>query len=612
MSDELLEYYKQELTFLRQLGTEFATAHPKIAGRLRLGPDMADDPHVERFIEAAAYLNARTRFKLEDDFPEISDALLSVLYPHYLSPVPSMAVVQFTLDRGQGDLVAGYTVPRHSALETDPIDGEPCRFRTAYPVTLWPIELTDASLTGRPFAAPVTPSSPRAVAVLRLQLQCFSKEVRFAQLVMPTLRLFLKGQAQHVYALYELMLNNVLGVALANSPTDREPALLGPECLRPVGFEQDEGMLPYAARSFPGYRLLTEYFAFPQKYLFIDLGGLQGPALRKVGNHLEIYFYLNKTVPELEQIVAGTTFQLGCTPIANLYRQRAEPIILTHRDTEYRVVPDVRRPLAHEVYSVDRVVATSPDNEQLEFRPFYSFKHSHDAQGQKAFYFARREAASAGNAQHDRGSEVFLSLVDLGFRPSAPADWTLDVETTCLNRDLPYRLPLGEGHSGFQLLQGAPITRIECVSGRPTPTLRPALRHGALWRLVSHLSLNHLSLADSEEGAEALREILKLYDFAASPETRSMIEGLLGVACRRVVGRSSGSGSGFVRGLEVTVRLDPARFTGSGVFLFATVLERFLGLYATINSFSQLVATLDKREGVLKKWPPRAGDLVLL
>lgn len=626
MSDELLPYYNRELAFIRRLGAEFAEANPKIAGRLRLGPDTAEDPHVERMIEAFAYLNARTRHKLEDDFPEITDAMLGVLYPHYQAPVPSMAVVQFVLDRSQGELTTGYTIPRTTALETEAIEGEPCRFHTCYPTTIWPVELSSASLTGRPFTAPSTGYTSQSLAVLRLELACYSKDMTFSQLAIDSLRFFLKGQPQHVFAMYELIFNNTLAVALAGSLGDREPVLLEGECIRPVGFARDEGMLPYPNRSFLGYRLLCEYFTFPQKFLFFDLRGLNPEVLHKAGNKLEIYFYLDRSTVDLEQNVTADTFQLGCTPMINLYRQRAEPIALTHTQTEYRVVPDARRPLAGEVYSIDRVTATSPEGAQIEYQPFYSFKHASDRREQKAFWYAtRRPAAHRGDTSRappmggaggriDAGTEVYLSLVDLGFSPSVSADWTLDVETTCLNRDLPHRLPLSEGQGGLRLTSGAPLSRIECLTGRPTPTYRPALKHGAMWRLVSHLSLNHLSLVDYEEGADALREILKLYDFADSAETRSMIDGIQSVRCRRVVGRAADHqrGGGFCRGIEVTIHFDEERFTGSGVYLFACVLERFLGLYCSVNSFSKLIATTNKREGELRRWSPRAGESVLL
>jgi type VI secretion system protein ImpG len=613
MSDELLRYYHRELAFLRRLGAEFAEAHPKIAGRLRLGPDAAEDPHVERLIEAAAFLNARVRLKLEDDFPEITDSLLGVLYPHYQRPLPGMAVAQFFLDRGQADLVAGYTIPRETMLESDPVDGEPCRFRTCYPVTLWPIELVGAELAGRPFAAPTTKHSSQAVAVLRLQLQCFGPQMAFSKLSLGPLRFFLQGQSQHVFPLYELLFNNVLGAALAASPTDRNPVVLDARCIRPVGFERDEGMLPWPERSLLGYRLLTEYFAFPQKFLFFDVVGLDPQVLCRAGNRVELYFFLGRTSVDLEQNVAAGTFQLGCAPLVNLYPQRAEPIALDHTQTEYRVVPDARRPLAAEVYSIDRVTATSPDNETLEFQPFYSFRHATASREQKAFWHSSRRRAQQCAGRPDPGGEVYVSLVDLDFETFDRGDWTLDVETTCLNRDLPHRLTWAPGQSAFRLTQGAPVSRIACVTGRCTPTLRPPLKRGAAWRLISHLSLNHLSLADYEDGADALREILKLYDFADSAETRAMIDGVAGVRSRRVVGRAPGDPhGGFCRGVQVTLQLDENCFVGSGPFLFACVLERFLGLYCSVNSFSQLIVTTKQREGEMRRWPPRAGETVLL
>jgi type VI secretion system protein ImpG len=613
MSDELLPYYNRELAFLHRLGAEFAQAHPKIAGRLLLGPDTAGDPHVERLIEAFAYLNARTRHKLDDDFPEISDALLGVLYPHYQAPLPPLAVVQFQLDRAQGELTAGYAIPAATPLETDPIEGEPCRFRTAYPVTLWPCALESAALMGQPFSAPAISHARKSPAVLRLVLKCFSPDLSFQQLSLESLRFYLHGQAQHVFPLYEMLFHNVLGVALASSPADREPVVLGPECICPVGFAREEGLFPYPARCFLGYRLLTEYFAFPQKFLFFDLAGLSRQTLQKAGRELEIYFYFNRTRADLEQNVSETMFRLGCTPIVNLFPLRAEPIRITQTQTEYRVIPDVRRPLAHEIYSIDRVTAISPANEQVEYRPFYSFRHAADRRQQQTFWHAVRRPAGAEPGSRDAGTEVYLTLVDLGFSPSVPADWTLDVETTCLNRELAHHLIFREGHAALRLTGGAPISRIEVLTRQPTPTLRPALRRGALWRLISHLSLNHLSLVDSADGADALREILKLYDFQDSAETRSMIEGVLNVSGRRVVGRVvEGIHTGFSRGVEVKVHFDEDRFSGSSVFLFACVLERFLGLYCNLNSFSKLVVTTNRREGEIRRWPPRSGEAVLL
>jgi type VI secretion system protein ImpG len=613
MSDDLLDYYERELTFLRRLGAEFAAANPKIARRLRLSPDEeADDPHVERLIEAFAYLTARVRTKLEDELPEITESLLHVLYPHYLAPISSLSIVQFKLDAEQVQLTSGYTIPRHTELETEPIQGHHCRFRTCYPVTMWPIEVGSAILAQAPLPAPRTPYSEAATAVIRIGLRCPSQETSFSTLGLGALRFYLKGQPHNVYRLYELLFNNTVGVAVTRSDSQAEALLLGRDALSQVGFDREEGLLPYPARSFLGYRLLTEYFAFPQKYLFFDLNLDRVQTMPQLGNLIVVYIYLNRVIPDLIRTVTADTFQLGCTPIVNLFPQRADPIALTHTEFEYQIVPDRRRPMALEVYSVDKVIASPPQGDSVEFHPFFSTKHARNRDTDRTFWLTTRRPAEETMAWGDRGTEVYLSLVDLGFRPSAPADWVLEVRTTCSNRDLPQNLPFGGDQPRLQMREGGgAISRILCLTP-PTRTLRPGLGHGLLWRLISHLSLNHLSLVENGD-ADALREILKLYDFADSAETRGQIDGIVGVSSRRVVGsiRSEGPLT-FCRGTEVTIQLDEERYTGSGVFLFASVLERFLALYCTVNSFTKLIATVKGREGELRRWPPRMGENVIV
>jgi type VI secretion system protein ImpG len=407
-------------------------------------------------------------------------------------------------------------------------------------------------------------------------------------------------------------LNNTLGVALAADPRDASPIVLGRDCLSPVGFARDEGMLPYPARSFLGYRLLTEYFAFPQKFLFFDLAL---PALDRslgLGSRLEVFLYLNRSVSELGRVVSAETFSLGCTPIVNLYRQRAEPVILAHTSYEVQVVPDRRQPFSHEVYSIDRVTASPPSGERQEFQPFFSVRHDAGRGEGRRFWHATRRGAEGTLALGDRGTEVYLSLVDLDFRPSVPADWTLDVETTCLNRDLPRSLPYGGGQPRLQLREGTgSLAGLACVTP-PTPTLRLGSRRGFLWRLVSHLALNHLSLVDDPR-AEALREILRLYDFGESDETHRQIEGLISLGSRRAVGGLPAGGAlAFCRGQEVTLEFDEEQFTGGGLFLFASVLERFLALYCTTNSFVRTVARVKGRKEDLRRWPARIGENVLV
>ena len=532
----------------------------------------------------------------------------------FRSPIPSCAIVQLELDPGQNELTAGLTVPRGQMLESESIQGEPCRFRTGYPVTLNPIDVRLATLASAPFTAPATSRANSALAVLRIGLGTRSSNVRFADFGgMKKLRFFLRGQPQHTQKLYELLLNHAVEVAFAKRPDDKGAIAVGPEAIQAVGFARDESLLPYPARSFIGYRLLTEYFTFPQKFLFIDVT-VPPAALARADGVLEMFVYLNRQNGDLEPNITADTLKLGCTPMVNLYEQPAEPIRLTQQQFEYRVVPDHRRPLAHEVYSIDKVTATAADGREAEYVPFFAVKHGGNRSAGPYWHSTRRPAADAAEAKTettavDRGTEAYLSLVDIGFNPSAPLDWTVSVRATCMNRDLPARLPFGGGHPRLQLSDGSGlVTRITCLTP-PTPTVRTHLREEGLWRLVSHLTLNHLSVTDGLDGADALREILALYDFTESAVTRGHIEGVRSVTGKRVLGRANGA---VCRGVEVGIEFDEDRYTGNGLYLFASVLDRFFMLYASVNTFTRTVATVARREGVYKRFPARAGDQIVL
>jgi type VI secretion system protein ImpG len=620
MSETLHHYYERELVFIRQLAQEFAKLYPKSAGLLQLEPNRATDPHVERLIESFAFLTGRIQHKLDDELPELTDALLGVLYPHYQAPIPSMAIVQLELTPGAAQSPQGVPIAAHSVLATPEVEYQrekrlKCHFRTCYPVTLWPIRVAEAALRSPP-PEPAVARPDDAVAALRLQLE-YQGEFPFAGLSLDRLRFFLKGDNQLVADLYELLFSDhVQRVVFRSLDSQAPPVVLKPEeCLGQVGFGPYEGLLPYPPQSFIGYRLLTEFFAFPAKFLFVDLSGWD--RLRRAGFHkkVEVTLYLDRTLTSLEHGVNATTFRLGCTPIINLFKKNADPIALTHSRFEYRIIPDGGHPRGHEVYSVQAVTSLNQAGETREYQPFYSFRHGTAHNDGRAFWCAARRASLL---EDDRGTEVYLSLVDLDFDPRLPADAVLTVETTCLNRDLPTRLQQAGEELAFHLEKVAPVAAIRCLHS-PTLTLRPPLRRGAYWRLLSHLNLNHLSLADEEEGRMALQEMLRLYDFS-DPQAgqqlqavnRNLIDGILGVKCRSVVGRTGTAvSSGFARGTEVTVELDEQKYLGTGAFLFARVLEQFLGLYVSMNSFSQMIGKT-KQRGVLKKWPPRAGAQPLL
>lgn len=614
MSDDLLTYYERELTFLRQSGAEFAAKYPKIAGRLLLEPDKCEDPHVERLIEAFAFLAGRIHRKLDDDFPEITEALLSALCPHYLAPIPSMSIVQFVLDPEQSTLQTGQQIPRGSMLRSRPVAGSPCRFRTCYPVHIWPIELVSAAFE----PSDRSELGGRSVyAMLRMELKTLGG-TPLAELrqkagdseyrVIDQLRFSLQGEGRLVSGLYELLFNNAVRVELRPAGASVSPPLVqSPDSLRPVGFARDEGMIPYPDRFFMGYRLLTEYFSFPDKFHFFDLTGLDKAATSGFSDAFEVRIYFDRTF-DLEASVNAQTFRLNCTPVVNLFRQIAEPIQTSSAKAEYRIIPDVRHPMAVEVHSVDAVLNTAPHlSEPVAYRPLFSCTHAGYREG--IYWHARRRPSTRLN---DSGTEVHLSLVDLNAAASSPDSEILSVETTCSNRDLPAQLSFGAPDGDFHLEGAAIYTAIRCLK-KPTPALRPPLRNGAQWRLISHLTLNYLSLAEQQGGPKALQQLLKLYNFADSPAAERQIEGITRTDARPVL-RSIGSAlaRSVVRGVEVSLEFDERQYVGSGVFLLASVLERFFALYASINSFSQTVLYTRQREGVVKRWQPRAGEQILL
>ena len=626
MRDELLGYYERELVFLRRMGAEFAKKYPKIAARLQLDEDKVEDPHVERMIEAFAYLTARIGHKLDDELPEITEAFLNILYPHYLSPIPSMAIVQFSYGSPNDNLTAAQTIERGTRLNSRPVDGTPCRFRTAFDVDLMPIEIQSAALES---PAPKDARGNLSEASIRLSMRCYGNanlsELKNGATSKPPekMRFYLDGEPQLVFPLYEILLNHSTAVEFRakDAPIDGktmktitniqlkkpDPVILAAsDVIKAVGFDENEAVLPFTKRSFAGYRLLTEYFAFPYKFLFFDLYGIDQAIAKKFGSHFDIVIHLRDITPPVAPIT-NETFRLGCSPIVNLFSKLSDPIYLSQKKFEYQIIPDVHRQSTTEIYSVNDVITTDPrSNRTREFSPFYSMRHAYGEQLEKSFWYGVRRPSQRTD---DAGTEVFLSLVDLKFNPLIPAVEVLNVKTTCTNRDLPAKLPFGGKEGDFEVEGTALLSRVRCLT-KPTETIRPPQRRSAQWRLISHLNLNYLSLVNAENGTpEALQELLHLYNFADSSVTRKQILGITKIATRKVVRQIGGRiGAGFVRGLETTLTFDEEQYVGSGLFLFASVLERFLGLYSSINSFNQLVVRTEQREENVRRFAPRAGE----
>ena len=613
MRDDLLLYYRRELDYLRDSAMEFATKHPKVAARLMLEENKCEDPHVERILESFAFLAARIHLKMDDEFPEITEALLTVVYPQLVRPLPSMTVVEFQLDAAKGKLTAGLKIARDTPIESPKVDDKPCTFRTCYDTILWPVTVEAAELRSPSRLQPAVKNSDATWAI-RLHLQCAS-DLTFPGLKLNKLRFYLDGESGLVNTIYELLFGRLKGILIRDlTPGSKQAAVSLPaSALSAVGFEADEGMVPYAASTFAGHRLLMEYFAFPEKFLFVDLTGLQCLAEAGFKSAVEVVFLISEIegdglAQSLELEITKKTFKLGCTPVVNLFPLTTDPIQLTQRKFEYAVTPDLRRPWSTEVFSIDEVCGVDSSSQKItRFEPFYSLRHSAKAEERSCFWLARRRPSTRPN---DEGTEVSVSLVDLEMATANPDTNSLTVRTTCTNRDLPSRLPFGTQSGDFTIAGIAAMKRIIPLR-KITPPVRRDLGKGALWQLVSHLSLNYLSLV--EGGEESLKELLRLYDVGQTAYSQNIIQSIKSIQSKPHFARLiSEYGISFARGLRIELKINEDQLTGGGAFLFCTVLERFFALAASLNSFTQLNVVTPQRKGGLHEWQPRSGRKLLV
>ena len=601
MEDPLLQYYERELTFIRESGASFAEKYPKIAGRLLLEPDRCEDPHTERLIESFAFLAGRVQKKVDDTFPELTESLLQIIYPHYTRPMPSITTVKF-LPRMINVPPSGHIIQKGTRLFSPPILGSMITFTTVQAVHLLPVEITGAA-----FVLPFNPAKGAAGGV-KIELATApglsSDKIEWPQKA----RFFLHGQQQQVFKLFELIMNTTVEIRVvtfneAKGIKRQEDSFsIHPKHITHVGFDQDEALLPWSHQSFEGYRLLYEYFAFPEKFLYFDLEGLS--QLRQAsGNSIEISILFNQSGAE-QLLIDSNTFCLYATPAVNLFKQMAMPVRIEHKRTQYPIFHDVSTKNTTEVFSIDEVIGvTGAEEDDIVYQPFYSLSHYGQNGDPEAYWHVQRRPSMR---KGDKGLDVFLSFTDSGLANADPKSATLTVHTTCTNRDLASRLSPGGKARDLFLEQECPIEGISCLM-KPTPSLRPNPGSQMQWRLISHLSLNYLSLLAGE--GQGFKELLKLYDIHDSPITRQQIDGIQSIDYRYETMRI---GRSFCRGVEVTVVFNEDKFVGSSIYLFSAVLDRFLAQYVSLNSFTRLVVKSVQRTGVISAWPPRSGNRILI
>lgn len=624
MDPRLLHYYNQELQYLRELGSEFAEEFPKVAARLGMNGLEVADPYVERLLEGVGFLAARVQLKLDAELPRFTQSLIEIVYPHYLAPTPAMLVAQLKPELTDSNLATGVTVARGSALQglLGKDDLTACEFRTAQDVTLYPLEIVSANYFSYAPDLPLgsLPIAARVKGGVRLRLRS-TAGLNFNELTLDRLCFYLSGREDVANSLYELILGAGLGALVL--PPERPPEwleLLPASAIGRVGFADEQALLPVTHRSFQGYRLLREYLAFPQRFRFFELTGLQRALSRAKSAELEIVLLFGRGEAALDSLVDAGNFALFATPAINLFPKRLDRIHLSDGTFEYHVVPDRTRPLDFEIYSLTELIGhgAESDSERI-FRPFYA-AYGADVDRHSAFYTLRRELRLVTSAQRRRGwrssyvgTEVFVSLVDAEQAPFSGDLRQLSLQALCTNRDLVLQLPMGISTTDFTLDIAAPVTEIR-VLGRPSPPYSPVAEGVQSWRAISHLSLNYLSMMDvtPTTGAAALRDILELYAPLSDVSAKRQIEAVRSVRVQPIIRRLPGTGVlSFGRGIEIVIEVDELAYEGASVFLFGAVLQQFLARQASINSFVEVVLRSMSR-GEIHRWGPAWGKRPIL
>jgi type VI secretion system protein ImpG len=629
MDPRLLDYYNQELVYMRELAAEFAQAHPKVARRLGMqaGASVTGeiaDPYVERLIESFCFMAARMQIKLDAEFPRFTGRLLEVIYPNYVAPTPSIAVARFYPGQADGNLAAGYRIARGTMLTSRVPEGEKtaCQFVSGQDVTLWPLTITEARLTGVPPDIPAlnrcVPPPSQVRGALRLRIAT-TGDLRIADLKgLDRLPVYLAGDEQVASHLFELL--HVAGVASAIAAPGtfgtpgQPPAFVTTGAVEQEGLRPDQGLLPLTWTKFHGHNLLHEYFTCPSRFWFFALGGLAEGLSRINGREAEIVVLLDRAPGSLANLVDASRFALFCTPVINLFKKRADRIEIASHETESHLVPARLTPLDYEVFSVEAVSGQETETSAgLEFRPLYQTLNNDE--GNHGRYFStRRERRLASDSMRRYGTrtpyigtEVFLSLVDQHEAPYNENINFLSIDVLATNRDLATLVPR-DGVRDLTTAQSAPVQSIGLIRP-PSPPRPPYAEREMAWRLIRHLNFNYLPLEDLDhrEGGQGLRDLLRLYLTDEDSAHQRQIESLVGVKTSPVTRKLPGAGPmTFGRGIACTLTVDEAGFSGISPYLFGLILEHWLARHVSLNSFTQTELHSMQRSRIVQ-WPVRTG-----
>lgn len=615
MDPRLLSFYNDELAYLREGAREFGEEHETVAPRLGLKTPTDPDPYVERLLEGVAFLGARVQLKIRDQYPEFTQHLLHAIQPHYLAPTPSICIAAFEPKEGDPALIEGHLVPRGTELRSadDGAQTTPVIFRTAHDITLWPLRIVEAEyLSSRAAVAPFAAASGcRAEAGLRLRFEG-TGGASLSQFAPAFLPLYLAGSESVPGELYRHLAGETIAVVARDPASADSTSALRLPNPEQVGFDQNEALLPAELRSFRGYRLLTEYFACPERFLFVALRGL-AEAFALGGEQCDVVLLFSRSSPILANALSPANFRLFASPAVNLFEKQLGRVQVDPHTHEHHVIPDRTRPLDFEVFRILDVRAYAGDNvEPVTVAPLYAFGALLYDWTEALFYTTQlrwRRLSTKEQRMRRRtdyvGTETWISLTSPGDPARLDEVSELAVRALVSNRELPELLTF-KGDKHF-VVHGVPARAITVVRAPTKP--RPPMGIGdAAWRLIAHLTPNYATLAAQEnDDASVLRDHLALYGRQDDPGLRRHIDGVLSVNSELVARRVPGLGRmAIARGHRIRLQLDDAAFDQSRMFLFSAVLEQFLAEFVSVNAFTECIFS-SAQEGEFARWPPRIG-----
>lgn len=627
MDAQFLNQYESELAYLRQSGNEFAARFPTLAGRLGMDEFHCSDPFVERLLEGFAFLSARVHRRLDAEFPRFTTALLDSVFPLATRPIPSTGIFRIDPVLDEGSLLAGYKVPRGSRLQSSPAPHAQtgCRFDLTDDVHLWPLRIDDVEFLSRdqtsPQPLPESFQDPHIRSVLLITLS-ITVPAPFSALPLDQLRFHLRG-GEIAHQLTEYMLGHACGLAIqtVDAHGGAKWDIQSSDCVRPVGFEQNQSLFPHDHRVFSGHRLLQEYFMLPEKFMFVDLCGLQPAIARATTGTVRFAIAFNQSTPRLVGRVASEHISLFCAPAINLFKRRTDRVWLDTTQHEHQLIADRSRVNDYEIWSIENMTLHSTvTNQEFACQPMYASNAHDQPSSVDSLYYGleRRPRVTQDRLKDARtaylGTDAMISLTDSSRSPRIEEFQQLSATTYCTNRALPLLTPANGWRDAFQIETAGPFHRVVCLIGPTCP--RPALASvegETAWRLVNHLTPNYTSLVDDDvAGCSMLRELLRLFCPSDHHAGLRQIDGVQNVRNAAIVRRIQAGGPlSYARGVEIELCCDEQAFDGGNAFLLGAVLEQFFARYATLNSFTELHLTSSQR-GSIYRWSPRSGTTPLL